>query len=58
MDRDGQGSPAQLGQLKTGQDGKGLLRGHLWCHIDLAKLWDRMNKKIKKKGKNRCLMLD
>ena len=24
-------SPAQLGQLKTGQDGKGLLRIHLWC---------------------------
>ena len=23
--------PAQLGQLKTGQDGKGLLRIHLWC---------------------------
>ena len=22
--------PAQLGQLKTGQDGKGLLRIHLW----------------------------
>ena len=23
--------PAQLWQLKTGQDGKGLLRIHLWC---------------------------
>ena len=23
--------PAQLGQLKTGQDKKGLLRIHLWC---------------------------
>ena len=23
--------PAQLGQLKTGQDGKGLLRSHQWC---------------------------
>ena len=23
--------PAQLGQLKTGQDGEGLLRIHLWC---------------------------
>ena len=23
--------PAQLGQLKTGQDGKGLLQTHLWC---------------------------
>ena len=30
--------PAQLGQLKTGQDGKGLLRSHLWCHSDLARL--------------------
>ena len=27
--------PAQLGQLKTGQDGKGLLRIHLWCPDDL-----------------------
>ena len=26
--------PAQLGQLKTGQDGKGLLRIHLWCPIE------------------------
>ena len=24
-----------LGQLKTGQDGKGLLRIHLWCPDDL-----------------------
>ena len=23
--------PAQLGQLKTGQGGKGLLQIHLWC---------------------------
>ena len=23
--------PAQLGRLKTGQDGKGLLQTHLWC---------------------------
>ena len=27
--------PAQLGQLKTGQDGKELLRFHLWCPYDL-----------------------
>ena len=33
---------AQLGQLKTGQDGKGLLRIHLWCPNDLARLWDRI----------------
>ena len=33
--------PAQLGQLKTGQDGKGLLRIHLWCPEDLPRLWDR-----------------
>ena len=32
--------PAQLGQLKTGQDGKGLLRIHLWCPNDLLRLWD------------------
>ena len=27
--------PALLGQLKTGQDGKGLLQIHLWCPDDL-----------------------
>ena len=34
--------PAQLGQLKTGQDRKGLLRIHLWCPDDLPRLWDRI----------------
>ena len=34
--------PAQLGQLKTGQDGKGSLRNHLWCPDDLPRLWDRI----------------
>ena len=34
--------PAQLGQLKTGQVGKGLLRIHLWCPDDLPRLWDRI----------------
>ena len=34
--------PAQLGQLKTGQDGKGLLRIHLRCPDDLLRLWDRI----------------
>ena len=34
--------PAQQGQLKTGQDGKGLLRSHLWCPDDLPRLWDRI----------------
>ena len=34
--------PAQLGQLKTGQDGKGLLRSHLWYADDLQRLWDRL----------------
>ena len=33
--------PAQVGQLKTGQDGKGLLQIHLWCPDDLPRLWDR-----------------
>ena len=36
--------PAQLGQLKTGQDGKGLLRIHLWCPDDLPRLWDRIDR--------------
>ena len=35
--------PAQLGQMKTGEDGKGLLRSHLWCPNKLARLWDRLN---------------
>ena len=34
--------PAQLGQLKTGQDGKGLLQIHLWCPDDLPRLWNRI----------------
>ena len=34
--------PAQLGQLETGQDGKGSLRIHLWCPNDLPRLWDRI----------------
>ena len=34
--------PAQLGQLKTGQDGKGMLQIHLWCPDDLPRLWDRI----------------
>ena len=34
---------AQLGQLKTGQGGKGLLRSHLWCPNDLARLKDRLD---------------
>ena len=34
--------PAQLGQLKTGQDGKGLLQIHRWCPDDLPRLWDRI----------------
>ena len=32
---------AQLGQLRIGQDGKGLLLSHLWCPNNLEKLWDR-----------------
>ena len=42
--KNGQGwiLPAQLGRLKTGQYGKGFLRGHLWCPNDLACLWDRL----------------
>ena len=35
--------PAQLGQLKTGQDRKELLRSHLWCPNDQARLWDRLD---------------
>ena len=33
--------PAQLGQLKIGQDEKGLLRIHLGCPDNLPRLWDR-----------------
>ena len=38
--------PAQLGQLKTRQDGKGLLRFHLWCSDDLPMLWDRIENRV------------
>ena len=38
VDRNG----LQLGLLKIGQDGKGLLRIHLWCPDDLPRLWDRI----------------
>ena len=31
----------KLGQLKIGQDGKGLLRIHLRCPDDLPRLWHR-----------------
>ena len=37
MDRNGL-LPAQLGQLKTGQDGMKLLRIHLWCPDDFPRL--------------------
>ena len=37
--------PAQLGQLKTGRDGKELLQFHLWCPDDLPMLWDRIDSK-------------
>ena len=40
------GLPAQLGQLITGQDGKGLLQIHLWCPDDLPRLWDRIENRI------------
>ena len=42
VDRNGLCQPAQLGQLKTGQDGKGLLQIHLWCPDGLTRLWDRI----------------
>ena len=34
--------PAQLGQQKTGQGGKRLLRTHLWCPDDHSRLWNRI----------------
>ena len=36
--------PAQLGQLKTEQDGRGLLRIHLWCHGDLPRFGIEYNR--------------
>ena len=38
--------PAQLGQLKTGQDGEGMLRIHLWCPKNLPRLWDRIENRM------------
>ena len=34
--------PAQLGQLKTGQDGKEYLQIRPWCPDDLPRQWDRI----------------
>ena len=36
--------PAQLGRLKTGQDGKRIVQNHLWCPDDLPRLWDRIDR--------------
>ena len=33
-------------KLKTGQDGKGLLRIHLWCPDDLPRLWNGIENRI------------
>ena len=49
--------PAQLGQLKTGQDGKGLLRIHLWCPDDLPRLWDKKQQQQKKKRATSFIVL-
>ena len=35
---------AQLKQMKTGQGGTGLLRSRLLCPVDLARLWDRLER--------------
>ena len=45
ISKSGQGwtLPAQLGQLRTDQDGKGLLRIHLWCPSNLARIGDRLD---------------
>ena len=43
-------SPAQVGQLETGQDGKGLLRIHLWCPDDLPRLWNRIEFRMPFRG--------
>ena len=45
ISKSGQGwtLPAQLGQLETGQDSKGLLLSHLWCPDDQARLCDRLD---------------
>ena len=36
--------PAQLGQLKTGQSGNGLLQSHLCWPNELPRLWNRIEK--------------
>ena len=43
--------PAQLRQMKTGQDCKGLLRIRLWCTDDLPGLWNRIEQNIDRHGK-------
>ena len=50
--------PAQLGQLKTGQDGKGLVQIHLWCPNDLPRLWVRIEKNVIGKKNNQTSVSD
>ena len=38
--------PVEQGQLKTGQDGRGLLRMQLWCPDDLPRFCDKIEKRI------------
>ena len=38
--------PTQAGQLKTGPDGKELLRIHLWFPMGQAMLWVRLDYSI------------
>ena len=54
---DRNGLPAQLEQLKTGQDGKGLLPIHLWCPDDLPELWDRTEQPSTKSPKRNRMLL-
>ena len=56
VDRNGLCHLGQLGQLKTGQDGKGLLRIHLWCPDDLPRLWDRIEIEIESKFTNQRMV--
>ena len=39
----------QLGQLNSGQGGKGMLRSHLCCPNNLPRLWERKEKRTSKK---------
>ena len=56
--KSGHGCTLPAWQLKTRQDGKRLLRSHLWCPNDLVRLWDRLETRSLMAGTSKCEELE